>query len=416
MLKEQNERVLSVLAKLLGVAIPVDVEPRTGFQASPFVDEIAMVDVPKCRSRNNIKKYVSIEAYKRGLDKSSGLYTDLTKYPPENFEDVRARTLAYMRVEDDVAFRRKYSNDKKSLSVKKPEFKAKTTVKTEPSRQISSVRFDNKKVSTTTKFPQYPKISSYGFKGTFKDLVEALRTAQATIRWPRKSDKVDDKKDITKWCDFHDDHGHTTDDCIALKKEFAWHVLKGNLKSIFDELETPDNNIRPPSLDHEKIMNYVTGGSDVCGLTYSAAKRHTRQGINCQPIPWSLWSKEELELESMKITFDQDDLSDLHQKHHDGLIIQLKIGNCLTRTFGEITLPVYAKGINKQTRFSVIDCSSTYNIILGRPWIHDMKAVPSTYHKTMKFPTPWGIQEIKSEPKVARDYYKTTMKPRKQSI
>ncbi|KAJ9561324.1 hypothetical protein OSB04_006484 [Centaurea solstitialis] len=46
----------------------------------------------------------------------------------------------------------------------------------------------------------------------------------------------------------------------------------------------------------------------------------------------------------------------------------------MTITLGEITLPVFAKGINKQTKFNVIDCQSAYNAILGRPWIHDMKA------------------------------------------
>ncbi|KAI3770604.1 hypothetical protein L6452_01744 [Arctium lappa] len=46
-LEEQNERVLSLLSKLPGATVPVDVEPRTRFQPSPFVDEIAMVDVPK---------------------------------------------------------------------------------------------------------------------------------------------------------------------------------------------------------------------------------------------------------------------------------------------------------------------------------------------------------------------------------
>ena len=49
-------------------------------------------------------------------------------------------------------------------------------------------------------------------------------------------------------------------------------------------------------------------------------------------------------------------------------------------TIGEITLPVYAKGVNKSTNFRVIDCLSTYNIILRRPWIHEMEAIPSTYH------------------------------------
>lgn len=47
LLEDQNERMLSLLSKLPGAAVPVDVEPRTGFQASPFIDEIAMVDVPK---------------------------------------------------------------------------------------------------------------------------------------------------------------------------------------------------------------------------------------------------------------------------------------------------------------------------------------------------------------------------------
>ncbi|KAI3746569.1 hypothetical protein L6452_09003 [Arctium lappa] len=46
-LQEQNEKMLSLLAKLPGATVPVDVEPRTGFQASPFGNEIAMVDVPK---------------------------------------------------------------------------------------------------------------------------------------------------------------------------------------------------------------------------------------------------------------------------------------------------------------------------------------------------------------------------------
>ena len=27
-----------------------------------------------------------------------------------------------------------------------------------------------------------------------------------------------------------------------------------------------------------------------------------------------------------------------------------------------------------------------YNILLGRPWIHDMEAMPSIYHQCVKFP------------------------------
>ncbi|XP_074373845.1 uncharacterized protein LOC141714212 [Apium graveolens] len=37
--------------------------------------------------------------------------------------------------------------------------------------------------------------------------------------------------------------------------------------------------------------------------------------------------------------------------------------------------------------FQVIKEASTYNAIMGRTWIHAFKAVPSTYHMVLKFPT-----------------------------
>jgi len=80
---------------------------------------------------NNCDVKIVIEAYKHGLDNTSGLYTDLTKYPPKKYDDVRARTLAYMRIEDDDAFHRKHSNDKKSHNVKNPNFKTKGATKSE---------------------------------------------------------------------------------------------------------------------------------------------------------------------------------------------------------------------------------------------------------------------------------------------
>ena len=93
-------------------------------------------------SVKNCDVKTAIEAYKRGLDDTLGLYTDLTKYPPENFDDVHVRTLAYMCIEDDATFHRKHSNNKKSLNVKKPEFKTKGTNKSETTQQISNVRFE----------------------------------------------------------------------------------------------------------------------------------------------------------------------------------------------------------------------------------------------------------------------------------
>ncbi|XP_074287811.1 uncharacterized protein LOC141612962 [Silene latifolia] len=57
---------------------------------------------------------------------------------------------------------------------------------------------------------------------------------------------------------------------------------------------------------------------------------------------------------------------------------------------GEITIPTYIEGVNKLVRYLIIEGPTTYNVILGRPWLHQMKAVSSTYHQCLKFPTPWG--------------------------
>ncbi|XP_074283143.1 uncharacterized protein LOC141607687 [Silene latifolia] len=59
----------------------------------------------------------------------------------------------------------------------------------------------------------------------------------------------------------------------------------------------------------------------------------------------------------------------------------------IRNTLGEIYLPTYAEGVASYERFGVLDCLSSYNVILGRPWIHNVKAVPSTYHQCVEIPT-----------------------------
>lgn len=53
---------------------------------------------------------------------------------------------------------------------------------------------------------------------------------------------------------------------------------------------------------------------------------------------------------------------------------------------GLIMLPIRMGPIVKNTFCQVLDRDLSYNILLGCPWIHDMQAVPSTYHQCLKFP------------------------------
>ncbi|XP_028064773.1 uncharacterized protein LOC114267890 [Camellia sinensis] len=62
---------------------------------------------------------------------------------------------------------------------------------------------------------------------------------------------------------------------------------------------------------------------------------------------------------------------------------------------GKIILPVKAGSVTKQVEFWVLKVSSTYNLILGRGWLHAMQAVASTYHQVLCLLAPTGqIEEV----------------------
>ncbi|XP_009614731.2 uncharacterized protein [Nicotiana tomentosiformis] len=134
------------------------------------------------------------------------------------------------------------------------------------------------------------------------------------------------------------------------------------------------------------------------------------------------------------ITFTEEDADGLLLPHNDALVITLNvldfnIKRVLTREFGkhypmesagtsqanrkhysdhkapcrEILLPINAEGVMKTTLFEVVDSDMGYNIILGRPWLHEMKAVPSTYHQLLKFPSPYEINRIRGDQPAARE-------------
>ena len=86
-----------------------------------------------------------------------------------------------------------------------------------------------------------------------------------------------------------------------------------------------------------------------------------------------------------------------------------------TRVFplGAVTLFVmvgdYPQQITKDVTFLVVNCSSTYNAILGRPTLNSWKAVTSTYHLMIKFPTDYGVGEIRGNQVATHECYVAMM-------
>ena len=76
---------------------------------------------------------------------------------------------------------------------------------------------------------------------------------------------------------------------------------------------------------------------------------------------------------------------------------------------GIIMLPVvvgaYSQQVTRNINFLVVDCSSSYNAIIGRPTLNNWKAVTSTYHLSIKFPTEYGVGEVQGDQLAARECY-----------
>nr|XP_009783704.1 PREDICTED: uncharacterized protein LOC104232252 [Nicotiana sylvestris]XP_016509345.1 PREDICTED: uncharacterized protein LOC107826826 [Nicotiana tabacum] len=64
--------------------------------------------------------------------------------------------------------------------------------------------------------------------------------------------------------------------------------------------------------------------------------------------------------------------------------------NAIEQTFGEIAQPVLAGGITLETMIHIMDQDTTYNAIIGQPWIYAIKAIPSSLYQVIKFPTLRG--------------------------
>ena len=69
----------------------------------------------------------------------------------------------------------------------------------------------------------------------------------------------------------------------------------------------------------------------------------------------------------------------------------------------------YTQQITKSVNFLVVDCSSSYNAIIGRQTLNSWKAVTSTYHLLVKFLTEYGIGQAQGDQLAAKECYLAMM-------
>uniref|UniRef100_A0A2N9GXI9 Uncharacterized protein n=1 Tax=Fagus sylvatica TaxID=28930 RepID=A0A2N9GXI9_FAGSY len=246
------------------------------------------------------------------------------------------------------------------------------------------------------------------------------------LKWPGKLLTDPDKRPRDKYCRFHRDHGHNTENCYDLKRQIEELIKQG------------------------KLQRFIEKG----GTSRSSRKAYARQIYN---VLVTQKSNKKPRVEDLPITFTEEDACKVFHPHDDALVVTMEIAGYSTRRvlidngssadiiyltafqqmkidkdqlqpietplvgfagtsiypLGMVTLQIIAgthpKQAMKKVNFLVVDCPSAYNVIIGCPTLNRLRAVTSTYHLLVRFPTENGIGEMKGDQAMARECYLTTV-------
>nr|XP_016488828.1 PREDICTED: uncharacterized protein LOC107808773 [Nicotiana tabacum] len=234
-------------------------------------------------------------------------------------------------------------------------------------------------------------------------------------------------------------------ECQHLREEVATLLNNGYLREFLSDRAKKNYGrnqdiaepSKPAAWSPRMMINMIFGGDEVNRVRFSAAKK-TNISVN--------HGKRIRKISEDDITFTEEDDDGLLLPHNDALVISFNVldfkikrmlvdtgssaniiqwrvleqakltGNIVpttkllagfnltsVTTRGEILLPTHAEGVTQTTLFEVVDGDMGYNIILGRPWIHEIKVVPLTYHQLLKFPTLEGIKQIIGDQPATRE-------------
>uniref|UniRef100_A0A2N9JBP4 Reverse transcriptase domain-containing protein n=1 Tax=Fagus sylvatica TaxID=28930 RepID=A0A2N9JBP4_FAGSY len=368
-----------------------------------FNKEAVQIDEPN--------EYVALTAFNAGLLKGDFLF-QLCKDPPKSMSELMYEAQKFINAEDAFEARDEFLSRKR----KEPEDRRFDSSRNKSSKQ-DYPKTERKNISSSNRRQERPS----GFTPLNMSIDQVLLQIQDNldIRWPGKlrSDPAKRSKDL--YCRFHRDHGHTTEDCFALKQQIEALIRQGKLgKFVRQDKPEVRPESRPPRQDENKDrqedrlrdiigeIRTIVGGLAFGGASRSSRKAYARQAHN---ILVTQRSRKSLKMDDQVISFSEDDARNIHHPHDDALVVTLTIAGFLTRRMkidkeqlkpidiplvgftgdkvkplGVVSLIIeagtYPKQVRTSVEFLVVDCPSAYNVIIGRPTLNKLRAVTSTYH------------------------------------
>ncbi|XP_056694912.1 uncharacterized protein [Spinacia oleracea] len=212
------------------------------------------------------------------------------------------------------------------------------------------------------------------------------------------------KRNPNKWCDFHDDHGHLTEECIQLKDNIEDLIRQGYLaKYLTDHREEKKAKEIPKSTPQIQAKNTLPAvptmsflAEDCRGITYD----HEDPLVVSVDIANHMVHRVLVDGGSsanilFRCAFDKLKIDPRQLAKVNFPVIGFNGSSVIPD--GKITLPVTIERRqttrNNLTEFLVVDVPTVYNVIMGRPLIHKVKGVTSTYHQMMLYVSDAGTPE-----------------------
>ncbi|GFS33374.1 hypothetical protein Acr_00g0028020 [Actinidia rufa] len=398
---------------------------------------------------------VIIMAMMEGL-RPGPLFDSLSKNVPETLSALQSKADKYIAVEELAEAKRsrrgKDDHKRKEPDTRRADYREETRYK-RPDRDPK--RSSDRRPRTP---PRRPEFTLPPLNAPVAQVLSEIKHEEF-VKWPGKIKTDPQKRNRNKYCEFHRDHGHNTEDCFQLKEQIADLIKRGYLRKYVAARPPPNSperrygDNRPTAGDIQTIH----GGFGSGGYSTSSRKRHARSAHG--PADEEVYNlSSPFVADQIPITFGNDDLRGVHLPHDDALVVSAVIANFnvqrilidngssadilfisafekmkvgpnklhpfhtplvgfggnTTHPLGWINLPITLGTEPHQTTvwqdFVVVDCPSPYNAILGRPMLGGIKAITFTYHLKMKFSTLTGIGEVKGDQKVARQCFISAMK------
>ncbi|XP_070010825.1 uncharacterized protein [Nicotiana sylvestris] len=273
----------------------------------------------------------------------------------------------------------------------------------------SSSRFGNDRNTRETRDDDRnlkARFGGYNFNVSTLELVAVLRGMGDKVWWPKEMRSNPNRYNPDHWCEFHNNHGHKMADCRLLQGEVDHLLKQGYLTELFSEkskqayMKNRQESPKPPSL--KRIVNVISGGEEINGVTYTADP----DGVLTPHSDALVISLLVHDTNVKRVLIDPGSsvniilLRVLKEMQAENKLVPKAhtlsgFDNSSVVTKREVTLTTFAEGVVKDTKFQVVEMEMAYNIILGRPWIHEIDVVPSTLHQVIKFPSPWEICQIR---------------------